>query len=47
MIGALIERGANLFETIELQDEITALNAQIARLVVLPARPALHVVERP
>ena len=30
MIGALIERRANLFQTVELQDEIAALKAQIA-----------------
>ena len=30
VIGALIERRANLFQTIELQDEIAALKAQIA-----------------
>jgi hypothetical protein len=47
MIGALIERRANLFQTVELQDEIAALKAQIAKLVVPPPRPALHVVERP
>jgi hypothetical protein len=47
MIGALIERRANLFQTIELQDEIAALKAQIAGIVVTPVRPALHVVERP
>src|SRR3954464_846565 len=29
-IGALIERRANLFQTVELQDEIAALKAQIA-----------------
>ena len=44
MIGALIERRANLFQTIELQDEIAKLKAQIA-IVVPPPRPALHVVE--
>ena len=43
MIGALIERRANLFQTVELQDEIAALKAQIAELVVTPPRPALHV----
>ena len=31
MIGALIERRANLFQTVELQDEIAALKTQIAR----------------
>jgi hypothetical protein len=46
MIGALIERRANLFQTVELQDEIAALKAQIAGIVVTPPRPALHVVER-
>ncbi|MCC2676667.1 MAG: hypothetical protein K0R58_3614, partial [Ramlibacter sp.] len=46
MIGALIERRANLFQTVELQDEIAALKAQIAGLVVTPPRPALHVVDR-
>ena len=46
MIGALIERRANLFQTVELQDEIAALKAQIARIVLTPPRPALHVVER-
>ena len=46
MIGALIERRANLFQTIELQDEIAALKAQIAGIVVTPPRPGLHVVER-
>ena len=45
MIGALIERRANLFQTVELQDEIAALKAQIA-IVIPPPRPALHVVER-
>jgi hypothetical protein len=30
MIGALIERRANLFQTIEFQDEIASLKAQIA-----------------
>ena len=44
MIGALIERRANLFQTIELQDEIAKLKAQIA-IAVPPPRPALHVVE--
>ena len=34
MIGALIERRANLFQTVELQDEIASLKAQIAGLVV-------------
>ena len=33
MIGALIERRANLFQTIELQDEIASLKAQIAGIV--------------
>ena len=47
MIGALIERRANLFQTIELQDEIASLKAQIAGIVVTPPRPALHVVDRP
>jgi len=46
MIGALIERRANLFQTIELQDEIASLKAQIAGIVVTPPRPALHVVDR-
>ena len=46
MIGALIERRANLFQTVELQDEIAALKAQIAGIVVTPPRPGLHVVER-
>jgi hypothetical protein len=46
MIGALIERRANLFQTVELQDEIAKLKAQIAGIVVKPPRPALHVVER-
>ena len=46
MIGALIERRANLFQTIELQDEIASLKAQIAGIVVTPPRPGLHVVER-
>jgi hypothetical protein len=32
MIGALIERRANLFHTVELQDEIAALQAQILAL---------------
>ena len=45
MIGALIERRANLFQTIELQDEIASLKAQIAGIVVTPPRPGLHVVE--
>jgi hypothetical protein len=43
MIGALIERRANLFQTIELQDEIAKLKAQIA--IVAPPPHALHVVE--
>jgi hypothetical protein len=46
MIGALIERRANLFQTIELQDEIASLKAQIAGIVVTPPRPSLHVVEQ-
>ena len=46
MIGALIERRANLFQTVELQDEIASLKAQIAGIVVTPPRRALHVVER-
>jgi len=46
-IGALIERRANLFHTVELQDEIATLRAQIAGIVVTPSRPALHVIERP
>ena len=46
MIGALIERRANLLQTVELQDEIAALKAKIAGLIVTPPRPALHVVER-
>ena len=46
MIGALIERRANLFQTIELQDEIASLKGQIAGIVVTPPRRALHVVER-
>ena len=46
MIGALIECRANLFQTVELQDEIAALKAQIAGLVVTLPRPALHVIER-
>ena len=45
MIGALIERRANLFQTIELQDEIASLKAQIAGIVVTPPRPGLYVVE--
>ena len=44
-IGALIERRANLFHTVELQDEIATLRAQIAGIVVTPSRPALHVIE--
>src|SRR3954468_21092330 len=44
MIGALIERRANLFQTVELQEEIAALKAQIAGIA--PPRPGLHVVER-
>src|SRR3954454_19133308 len=44
MIGALIERRANLFQTVELQDEVAALKAQIAPIA--PPRPGLHVVER-
>jgi hypothetical protein len=44
MIGALIERRANLFHTVELQDEINALKAQI--LALAPRQPpALRVVE--
>ena len=35
-----------LTKTVELQDEIAALKAQIAGLVVTPPRPALHVVDR-
>ena len=46
MIGALIERRANLFQTVELQDEIASLKAQIAGIVIPPPRPALHVVDR-
>ena len=46
MIGALIERRANLFQTIELHDEIASLKAQIAAIVVTPPRPGLHVVEQ-
>jgi hypothetical protein len=46
MICALIERRANLFQTVELQDEIASLKAQIAGIVVTPPRPVLHVVER-
>ena len=45
MIGALIERRANLFQTVELQDEVAALKAQIAGIVVTPPRPGLYVVE--
>ena len=33
-------------QTVELQDEIAALKAKIAGLIVTPPRPALHVVER-
>ena len=44
MIGALIERRANLFHTVELQDEIAALRAQI--LAMAPRQPpTLRVVE--
>ena len=44
MIGALIERRANLFHTVELQDEIAALKAQI--LAMAPRQPpTLRVVE--
>ena len=44
MIGALIERRANLFHTVELQDEIAALKAQI--LALAPRQlPTLRVVE--
>ena len=46
MIGALIERRANLFQTIELQDEIASSKAQIAGIVVTPPRPSLHIVEQ-
>jgi hypothetical protein len=46
MIGALIERRANLFQTIELQDEIASLKAQIAGIVLNTPRRALHVVDR-
>jgi hypothetical protein len=46
MICALIERRANLFQTVELQDEIASLKVQIAGIVVTPPRPVLHVVER-
>ena len=46
MIGALIERRANLFQTIELQDEIASLKAQIAGIVVTAPRPGFHVVGR-
>ena len=46
MIGALIERRANLFQTVELQDEIATLKAQIAGIGVTPPRRSLHVVER-
>lgn len=44
MIGALIERRANVFHTVELQDEIVALKAQI--LGIAPRLPlALKLVE--
>ena len=44
MIGALIERRANLFHTVELQDEIATLKAQI--LALAPRQlPTLRVVE--
>src|SRR4051812_24000057 len=44
MIGALIERRANLFHTVELQDEIAALKAQI--LALAPRQlPTLRLVE--
>ncbi len=46
MIGALIERRANLVQTIELQDEIASSKAQIAGIVVTPPRPSLHIVEQ-
>jgi hypothetical protein len=43
-IGALIERRANLFHTVELQDEIAALKSQI--LALAPRQlPTLRVVE--
>ena len=47
MIGALFERRANLFQTIELQDEIASLKAQIAGIVVTPPRLGFHVVKQP
>src|SRR3954447_14701856 len=37
MIGALIERRANLFHTVELQDEIAALKAQMLARSTAPA----------
>ena len=44
MIGALIERRANLFHTVEVQDEIAALKDQI--LAMAPRQPpTLRVVE--
>jgi hypothetical protein len=44
MIGALIERRANLFHTVELQEEIAALRAQI--LAMAPRQPpTLRVIE--
>ena len=44
MIGALIERRANLFHTVELQDEIAALKAQM--LALAPRKQSmLRVVE--
>jgi len=43
-IGALIERRANLFHTVELQDEIAALKAQM--LALAPRQQSmLRVVE--
>jgi hypothetical protein len=43
-IGALIERRANLFHTVELQDEIATLKAQI--LAMAPRQPpTLRMVE--
>jgi hypothetical protein len=43
-IGALIERRANPFHTVELQDEIAALKAQIVAMA--PRQPPTLVVNR-
>ena len=46
MIGALIERRANLFHTVELQDEIAALKSQILALAPRQRRRCASSSER-